>query len=167
MTTSATASARRFHLRAVGFTLVELVVAIGIIGLVAAIIGPRFVGRDTFAARGFFDQATQTVRYAQKISVASRKVVFVCVTSTSISASLTAGCAPPLVNPATGAALTVNAPSGVTIVGADFSFTAPTATQAGGQPSTFALVDIRLDSTVPGDPERHIYVERETGYVHN
>jgi hypothetical protein len=61
----------------------------------------------------------------------------------------------------------VAAPAGVTLVGADFSFTAPTATQAGGQPSTGALVDIRLDSTVPGDPARHIYVERETGYVHN
>ena len=150
-----------------GFTLVELVVIIGIVSVLAAIIGPRFVGRDTFASRGFFDQATQTVRYAQKTSVAWRRQVFVCVTANSISAGLAAGCPSPLVNPATGAPLTVTAPSGVTLAGAGFSFTAPTPTQAGGQPSTGAQVVIAVNSSIGGDPARQIVIERETGYVHN
>lgn len=149
--------------------MVELIVAIGIAGLLAAILGPRFISRDVFASRGFFDQATETVRYAQKTSVAWRRQIFVCVTANSITASLTAGCAAPLNNPATGTPLTVNAPNGVTLAGAGFSFTAPTPTptQAGGQPDTGAQVVIAVNSTVPGDPARQIVIERETGYVHN
>jgi len=147
--------------------MVELIVTIAIAGLLAAIIGPRFFSRDVFAARGFFDQATQTVRYAQKTSVAWRRPVFVCVTATTLTAGLAAGCPLPLVNPSTGAPVTVTAPTGVTLAGAGFSFTAPTPVQAGGQPSTGAQVVIAINSTNPGDPARRIVVERETGYVHN
>jgi len=149
-----------------GFTTVELVVTISILAVVAAIALPRFVGRDAFASRGFYDQATQTVRYAQKVSVAWRRQVFVCVTAASVSAGLTAGCATPLVNPATGGSVALTAPAGVTLAGASFSFTAPSATAAGGQPSTGAQVIITVNG-VPGDPSRRIVVERETGYVHN
>lgn len=147
--------------------MLELIVIISIVGILAAVIGPRFVARNSFAARGFFDQATETVRYAQKTSVAWRRQVFVCVTANSITAGLAAGCPAPLANPATGAPLTVTAPSGVTLAGAGFSFTAPAPTQAGGQPSTGAQVVISVNSTDPGDPARQIVIERETGYVHN
>lgn len=146
----------------------ELVVIIGIVALLAAIITPRFVGPDAFRSRGFFDQATETVRFAQKISVASRLEVLVCVTATTITAALaTAGCGTPLNNPATGQSLTATAPAGVTLAGASFSFIAPTATQAGGQPSTGAQVVIAVNSAIAGDPARQIVIERETGYVHN
>jgi MSHA pilin protein MshC len=153
-----------------GFTIVELVVTIGIVALLAAIIGPRFASRDVFAARGFYDQATETVRFAQKTSVAWRRQVFVCVTPApaSISAGLTADCTPPLTNPATGQPLaTLAAPAGVTLAGANFSFTAPTAATAGGRPNPDAQITIMVNSTVAGDPVRRIVIERETGYVHN
>ena len=89
-----------------------------------------------------------------------------CVGATAITAALTADCATPLANPATGSALTISAPGGVTLSGTSFSFTAPTATRAGGQPSTGAQVVITVNGA-PGDPARQIVVERETGYVHN
>ena len=149
------------------FTMVELVVVIVLVGIMAAVIMPRFMGADSFASRGFFDQATETVRYAQKTSVAWRREVFVCITATTITASLTAGCAAPLVNPATGQPLTASAPGGVTLAGANFSFTAPTTTQPGGQPNTGAPVIITLNSAIAGDPARQIIIERETGYVRN
>ena len=151
-----------------GFTLVELIVSIAVLGILAGILAPRFARRDTFASRGFFDQATETVRYAQKLSVAWRKQVFVCVAANSITASLASDCSAPLANPATGASLAVSVPGGVSLTPLTFSFLAPSVTppQAGGQPSTGAQVVITING-VSGDPARQIVVERETGYVHN
>ena len=73
-----------------GFTIVEMVVTIAILGLLAAVLGPRFSGRDAFASRGFHDEAQSVVRYAQKTAIAWRRPVFVCVTATVVSAAAAA-----------------------------------------------------------------------------
>jgi len=143
-----------------GFTVVELVVTISVIALLAAIVVPRFVGPDSFRTRGFYDAAKSIVRFAQKTAIAWRRDVFVCVTAGSVSAGTAAGCATPIVNPVTGDALSANAPAGVTLTPAAFSF------DSGGRPNPNAAVTITLTSTLPDDPVRQIVVERETGYVH-
>ena len=144
-----------------GFTVVELVVTIGIVGLLAAIAIPRFMGASGFQSRGFYDSAKSVVRFAQKTAVAWRREVFVCVTVTKVSAGTAAGCATPIINPVTGTALdTGDAPSGVTLTPAAFSF------DSAGRPNPNAAVTITLTSTIPDDPVRQIVVERETGYVH-
>jgi len=146
-----------------GFTMVEMVVVIVIVGLMAAVIGPRFVGRDAFASRGFYDEAQSVVRYAQKTAVAWRRPVYVCVTATAVKAgSLNNSCASSLlVHPATGAALTTTAPAGVTLSPTgNFSF------DGAGRPNPNAQVTIAIASTIAGDPARQIVVEAETGYVH-
>ena len=145
---------------AYGFTVVELVVTIGIVALLAAIAVPRFVGSDSFRSRGFYDSAKSVVRFAQKTAIAWRRDVFVCVTAASVSAGTAAGCATPIVNPVTGSALSATAPSGVTLTPAAFSF------DSAGRPNPNAAVTITLTSSIPGDPARQIVVERETGYVH-
>ena len=61
-----------------GFTLVELITIIIIIGIVAVAAAPRFFDRNVFDSRGFHDQVISTVRYAQKTAIAQRR--FVCVT---------------------------------------------------------------------------------------
>lgn len=146
--------------RGSGFTIVELVVIISILGLLAAVLGPRFAGRDAFASRGFYDEAQSVVRYAHKTAIAWRRPVFVCVTATAVSAGTVAGCGTLLVHPATGAALTATAPSGVTLTPVSFSF------DGAGRPSPNAQVTIAFASTVAGDPARQIVVEAETGYAH-
>jgi MSHA pilin protein MshC len=143
-----------------GFTIVELVVTIGIVALLAAIVAPRFVGSDSFRSRGFYDSAKSVVRFAQKTAIAWRRDVFVCVTTGGVSAGTAAGCATPIVNPATGNALSANAPSGVTLTPAAFSF------DSAGRPNPNAAVTVTFTSTIPDDPARQIVVERETGYVH-
>ena len=144
-----------------GFTVVELVVTIGIVGLLAAIAVPRFMGASGFQSRGFYDSAKSVVRFAQKTAIAWRKEVFVCVTATRVSAGTAAGCATPIINPVTGAALdTGDAPGGVTLTVAAFSF------DSAGRPNPNAAVTITLTSTIADDPARQIVVERETGYVH-
>ena len=147
--------------RSIGFTIVELVVVITIAGIIALIAVPRFVGVNTFESRGFYDSAQSVVRFAQKTSVAWRREIFVCVTSTGVTASAVAGCGTPLVNPATGAALSATAPSGISLSAVNFSFVLP-----GGRPNPDAQIVIAVTSTIPGDPARQIVIERETGYVH-
>jgi len=145
----------------IGFTVVELVVVIMIVGIMALVAIPRFTGTGSFQSRGFYDSAKSVVRFAQKTAIAWRKEVFVCVTATRVSAGTAAGCATPIINPVTGAALdTGNAPSGVTLTPAAFSF------MGSGRPNPNAAVTITLTSTVPDDPVRQIVVEAETGYVH-
>jgi len=152
------------EVRARGFTLVELVTVIIVLGFLAAGLGPRLIGRDAFASRGFYDEAQSVVRYAQKTAIAWRKQVYVCVTATAVKAgSLNNGCASSLlVHPATGAALTTTAPpSGVTLSPTgNFSF------DGAGRPNPNAQVTIAITSTIAGDPARQIVVEAETGYVH-
>lgn len=144
---------------AAGFTMTELVVTIVIAAILAATVIPRFIGSDAFESRGRYDEAQGVVRYAQKTAIAWRRTLFVCVTATSVSAGIAAGCAPPLTHPATGTELKATAASGVTLspVG-DFTF------DGVGRPS--AAQTITLTSTIAGDPARQIVVEAETGYVH-
>lgn len=54
-----------------GFTLVELILVIVVIGVLAAVVGPRFFSRDIFDERVYFEEALAAVRYAQKVAVAS------------------------------------------------------------------------------------------------
>ena len=54
-----------------GFTLMELVAVIVLIGIVSVYAASRFFSRSDFDARGFFELSIQAVRYAQKVAIAS------------------------------------------------------------------------------------------------
>lgn len=66
-----------------GFTLVELVVILVIVGILAVVVIPRFTGSTAFDARGFHDQFTTDLRYAQTVAVATQCPVTVSVTAGS------------------------------------------------------------------------------------
>ncbi|MET0533303.1 MAG: GspH/FimT family pseudopilin [Steroidobacter sp.] len=54
-----------------GFTLVELIACLVIAGILAAVAGPNFVDMQAFSARGYADEVASSLRYAQRIAIAS------------------------------------------------------------------------------------------------
>lgn len=145
-----------------GFTLVELVMTIMIIGILAALVAPRFISSQGFASRGFYDEGQAVVRYAQKTAIAWRRPIVVCVSASEIRAISNSDCATPatLLHPLTGALLKSDAPNGVTL-----SSTVPSFSFDGlGRPS--AATTITFTSTIVDDPARQIVIAAETGYVY-
>lgn len=55
-----------------GFTLIELILVIVIMGVLATFAAPRFVNQSDFDARGFRDELLSSIRYAQKLAIASQ-----------------------------------------------------------------------------------------------
>ena len=145
-----------------GFTLTELVMTIAIMAILAALVGPRFMGSQAFETRGFYDEAQAVVRYAQKVAIAQRRPIVVCVAANEIRAISNANCAAPttLAHPLTAAPLVASTRGGVALVSsaASFSF------DGLGRP-TPAPVTITFNSPIAGDPVRQITVATETGYV--
>ena len=138
-----------------GFTLVELVVVIVIVGIVALIAAPRFFAQSSFSTASFQDTAISAVRYAHKLAQAQRTNVFVVSTGNSVALCYDAGCTVRVRNPTDNAAFVVAAPSGIGTASANFSFNSL------GQPSAPQVLSITGDALA-----RRIVVERETGYVH-
>lgn len=168
---------RHCNNRAKGFTLVELIVVMVIIGILAVAVLPRFFGNE-FGERGFHDGAKAALQFARRTAVASRR--YVCVTNTngvgaaaslavSIDARLPEGneanainCATALNLPATQSGCAANAvcaPRGVTLGGASVIF------DPLGRSVTAAKAVAGADATITVSNQSDITVATETGWV--
>ena len=156
---------RRLFARAVrGFTMIELIVVMILVGIMAVTVFPRMSLLGAFDARGFGDQTEAYLRFAQKTALAQRRTVRIdiadattaptmCLTATYADAC-PAGCGgltsislPATFRPGNGSTLDA---------GAGFCF------DPKGAPSAAQTIEVK-DST--GVVARTVTVQAETGYV--
>lgn len=148
-------SGRRRDVR--GFSLVELVVTLIIVGIVAALVIPN-LNQQQIDASWFQEQVKAALRYAQREAVAQRRCIFVSVSASQLQLFYgDASCAvtaTPLTQIGTGGAYALSAPSGVT-------FTSP------APPFSFSFNGLGQPSA--GVPlvvgGKSVTVTAETGYV--
>lgn len=157
--------------RARGFTLIELVMVMVMLGVLAVFAAPRVFNRNDFEARGFHDQTLGVLRFAQKTAIAQRRSVCVAFTADSLTltiASVEASAAcPDALNGPTGLA-TLTAPTNVTYTAAPVAFRF----DGLGQPLPPLPPLLPLGPPAPRNIQvvntgRTIIVEEDTGYVHD
>lgn len=90
-----------------GFTLLELITIMIILGIVSVVAIPRMTGSDDFVAEEFRTQVLSTLRFAHKAATTHRRLVCVSFTQTSVSLriarqSAASGCDADLPIPALG-----------------------------------------------------------------
>ncbi|PKO29744.1 MAG: prepilin-type cleavage/methylation domain-containing protein [Betaproteobacteria bacterium HGW-Betaproteobacteria-7] len=127
-----------------GFTLVELVIVMVLLGIMAIVALPRLAGSDAFSEAGFHTEVVAALRYAQKTAVSHRRLVCAQLTSTTVTLQIAAS------NPANACGATLlPAPNGA----AAFASTTRTslALTAGSLPATlFFQPDGRITTNVAG-----------------
>ncbi len=159
-----------------GFTLVELVMVIVLLGVLSVYAVPRMINTGDFFARGFHDQSMAYLRYAQKTAIAQRRTVCVTLSANAISLRIAGAagsnnCDPASPPPApSGTALRgpageagLSARSGVVFSGTPVSFNF----DALGQPVDNSSGAAAATQTLQvANVSRSITIEAATGYVH-
>ena len=133
-----------------GFTLIELVMTMIVIGVLAVVALPRFADKSAFETRGFRDETLSLLRYAQKSAVSQRSTVCVAVNPTGVALTIDTNadgtCDASLSEPVTPR-------GGSGLGGSGFNFLASGATNGAGT----------LTLTLTG--ATNIQVDAVTGYV--
>jgi len=150
-----------------GFTLVELVTVMTIVGIMAFVALPKMTQVLSLPALGYRDQVMATIDYARKIAVAQRR--HICVSIASASVTVTADFGLPASHTNGTCASTLPLPSGTNVITAPTNVTASPAVSfdfdAEGRPVTGAPATVTMTDSGSGQTSS-LTVEAESGYVH-
>lgn len=133
--------------RSSGFSLIELLMVVILVGILSIFALGRLGNQDAFAARGFFDDTVGAVRFAQKLAVSTGCDVRVVLTANSYQLLQSSSCTAndfllPVTNPAqrTSPYQSNAIPPGFSLTVGNITFNAR-GERVGGGPPTFALSD--------------------------
>jgi len=152
-----------------GFTLVELVTVLMLIGILGVVAVPRLLDMNQFSTRGARDVVGASLRHAQKSAIAMRRNVCVSVSGASMNmryastSGVNQACNTDLVNPANGQPYSATANA----LPAPITGTVNVIFDAQGRPlsapSTPRVSALTITVTGHATP---IIIEPETGTVH-
>lgn len=151
-----------------GYTLLEIVVVLIIVGVLAAVLAPRFIGTSGFTGQTTADKFLAAARYAETLAQNQDIATSLTVSGTSFSVTQNGS---PVPNPTLrSATFVVNLPSGVTIAPATtvtFQQESGVAfAQQGLPPSTvqtFTITSAGPSVTVSITPTGYIYACQAQG----
>ena len=167
-----------------GFTIVELIVVMVLIGIISTVAVSRFSDTKQFSATSFSQEVKSLAQFGQKLAIAQNRAVFFATSTTRVALCYDAACTQRVTSAAggnSGRKETVTAcanaawmcegiPTGLTVnasatgmffnaVGRPFA--------AGDSPTSDTSTFDTLTLTVGGgDGSQTVTIERETGYVH-
>lgn len=149
-----------------GFTLIEIVMTLVILGIISATFTPKFFETSVYQQRVFFDDTLSAIRYAQKLAVATGCNVQVSIAGNAFTlkrpgaldrsqctSTTAANFTQNVAHPGSGETSYSGSQSGITLTTASFYFTALGPASTG------------LDITVGGTQK--ITVIQQTGFVYD
>lgn len=150
-----------------GFTLVELITVLALVGIMAAVAMPKLSNVMSAQSPGYRDQMMATIDYARKIAVAQRRHVCMSIAASTVTVTSDHGLPVSHTNGTCPSTLTL--PSGANVVTAPSNVTAsPSASidfDAQGRPVTGAPATITVTDASSGQTAT-LTIEAESGYVH-
>ncbi|MES2899204.1 MAG: type II secretion system protein [Pseudomonadota bacterium] len=174
-----------------GFTTIEIILVILIMGVLGAIAGTRYFARSDFDHSSYTAQVVSVIRYGQKVAIAQNRAVFVRLDGTGVALCFDSGCtagnrvqagsgshsgksgvmggvADPCLSDAAWACERL--PTGITIsASGTFWFDALGVPYELADSATAASSFVRRDLSISnGNPAtiQHIFVEAQTGYAY-